>query len=590
MKNKIQFILVLVLLSFCSMANPLDSLRLDQKNGKKYIIHRVKVKETVSSLASYYQVEELAIMEANPLITEGVKRGMVVRIPLNIERYGNIEIKPLVPLFDITANKAPIETITIKKEDRPIVNSTPSPDTKQEPKQAVKADEPKPEITKVQNPTVVMPGKMLKEINKDGIRKIFYKVGNGETLKDIALKFNTTEKSIASTNMISSGSVTGGQIIKIETEETKPQIVEAPKNEIKDIKVEKEPKNPIKETYTEAKSAVNELVKKDNKPIVPQTSNNTDNINNSKFVVKIIANKKYILHTTNSDKETYELLAKKYLVSVKNIRESNNLRGSKLRNKQLVKIPVTDEILAQLNGNTKDKYVANKSNNKQDNSTNTYQTRSSVNDSSRFNWGDIITVKEEDISFLKKKSDDEAKLMVLNDVHANGGGSTEEKYSHPVLKGETIESIAKKYSISVSDLANWNGLWDHRVREGMELIVNAKRARKPYYALNSISSEQVKTIKSHDNSSLVEDINEKGLCHYNDDSKFIGVLHKTAPVGTLIMIENTDNFKKRFFTTTGVLKDTNNVDIIIQIDNQVAKELDINNPFTNVKLRFGLVQ
>ena len=194
------------------------------------------------------------------------------------------------------------------------------------------------------------------------------------------------------------------------------------------------------------------------------------------------------------------------------------------------------------------------------------------------------------MSKLKKKAEDEAKTLAIAEVHANGGGSTNEEFTHPVMKGETIESIAKKYNVTTSDLANWNGLWDYRVREGLELIVNAKRARKPYFALNSTNAEQVKTIKANDKSSLVEDIYEQGLCLYTEDVKFKGILHKTAPVGTLIMIENNDNFKRRFFTTTGVLRDTSNNDVIIQIDDETARQLDINNPLTNVKLRFGLVQ
>jgi hypothetical protein len=88
----------------------------------------------------------------------------------------------------------------------------------------------------------------------------------------------------------------------------------------------------------------------------------------------------------------------------------------------------------------------------------------------------------------------------------------------------------------------------------------------------------------------VEDVYEQGLCLYSADAKIKGILHKTAPVGTLIMIENDDNFKKRFFTTTGVLRDSSMNDIIIQIDDETAKQLDIQSPLTNVKLRFGLLQ
>ena len=101
-------------LSICAIASPLDSLRLEQKNGKKYIVHRVVSKETVQSLASYYQVEELAIMEVNPLITEGVKKGMVVRIPLNTQKYGNAEIKQIKVTLMLNISVIKIEFKYIK--------------------------------------------------------------------------------------------------------------------------------------------------------------------------------------------------------------------------------------------------------------------------------------------------------------------------------------------------------------------------------------------------------------------------------------------------------------------------------------------
>jgi LysM repeat protein len=547
-------------------------------------------------------------MEANPLITEGVKRGMVVRIPLNVEKYGNVEIKPITPSFNApnalaknetpttkAIEKTPAETKPVSPQQNPslvsskketVVNNT-KPIPKQETKQ---------EVTSVQSPAG-MPGKVLKEVNKDGVRKIFYKVGNGETLQTIAQKFNTTDKSIANTNMISSGNVSGGQIIKIEIEEKVALVSETPKAAQPKTDAKKEEKSNVKEsakeTWTEAKSAVKELVKKEEQspePIVTTPVKSDDD----KLVVKTINNKKYIIHTTSSSNETVDMIADMYAVSVKKIKDANNLTNSKLRNKQSIKVPVSETQLSKL-------IVENKKNQSNNNIQETKSVAassngssspeiSSVNDTTRYTWGDKIHLTEEDMSKLRKKAEDEAKTLAIAEVHANGGGTTNEEFSHPVMKGETIESIAKKYNVTTSDLANWNGLWDYRVREGLELIVNAKRARKPYFALNSTNAEQVKTIKANDKSSLVEDIYEQGLCLYTEDIKFKGILHKTAPVGTLIMIENNDNFKRRFFTTTGVLRDSSNSDVIIQIDDETAKQLDINNPLTNVKLRFGLVQ
>lgn len=598
--------------SFYALTNPLDSLRLEQKNGKKYIVHRVVNKETVQSLASYYQVEELAIMEANPLITEGVKKGMVVRIPLNIERYGNVEIKPILPLFASTsavakneavvskpAEKAPLELKSVSTQQNPNITSTKEENANNDSKIVDKSSlksESKPEVITAQTP-IAMPGKVLKDVSKDGFRKIFYKVGNGETLQSIALKFNTTDKSIAYTNMITSGNVSGGQIIKIEIEDKTTMVGEASKAIETKVIVKAEEKvnvkESVKQTTTEAKTAVNELVKKEEKAPDPIVSTPV-NSDVDRLVVKIINNKKYIIHTTASSSETLDMLEDRYSVSSKKIKDVNNLTSTKLRNKQSLKIPITENQLSKLLAENK---KSNSNLYSQDNKSAAVSSigtnNSSVsykNDSSRYTWGDKIYLTEEDMSNLKKKAEAEAKLLAIAEVHANGGGTTSEGYTHPVMKGETIESIAKKYNVTTSDIVNWNGLYDYRVREGLELIVNVKRARKPYFALNSANAEQVKTIKANDKLSIVEDIYEQGLCLYTEDVKSKGILHKSAPVGTLIMIENDDNFKKRFFTTTGVLRNSSNNDIIIQIDEETAKQLDIQSPLTNVKLRFGLLQ
>ena len=535
---------------------------------------------------------------------------MVVRIPLNVEKYGNVEIKPITPSFSASSNIAKTESNTSKPVEKSTTETKPTePPQNAQPvvvkKENVNENKPivKPESKQEVKPqaiaqaNAVMPGKVLKELSKDGVKKIFYKVGNGETLQTIAQKFNTTDKSIANTNMISSGNVSGGQIIKIEIEEKVALVSETPKAAQPKTDAKKEEKSNVKEsakeTWTEAKSAVKELVKKEEQspePIVTTPVKSDDD----KLVVKTINNKKYIIHTTSSSNETVDMIADMYAVSVKKIKDANNLTNSKLRNKQSIKVPVSETQLSKL-------IVENKKNQSNNNIQETKSVAassngssspeiSSVNDTTRYTWGDKIHLTEEDMSKLRKKAEDEAKTLAIAEVHANGGGTTNEEFSHPVMKGETIESIAKKYNVTTSDLANWNGLWDYRVREGLELIVNAKRARKPYFALNSTNAEQVKTIKANDKSSLVEDIYEQGLCLYTEDIKFKGILHKTAPVGTLIMIENNDNFKRRFFTTTGVLRDSSNSDVIIQIDDETAKQLDINNPLTNVKLRFGLVQ
>jgi hypothetical protein len=181
------------------------------------------------------------------------------------------------------------------------------------------------------------------------------------------------------------------------------------------------------------------------------------------------------------------------------------------------------------------------------------------------------------------------KNMNLNEVHANSNpGETKESYTHLVLPGEKIETIAKKYKISINDIANWNNLYQNRIRVGQDLIVNAARARKPYLALNSIDNKTIGAIKKTDKSSQVKNTVEKGLCLFKDD-KFIGIAHKSLPIGTLVLITSTENYKKIYARITSILENSNE-GVIIQVDKTLAKQLAFNSELTNVIINYALVE
>ncbi len=573
MKLKIQIITAFILLSIAGFAHPLDSIRVELRNGKKYIVHRATASETMQSIAHRYKVEELSIMEANPMITEGVKKGMIVHIPLNINAYGDIAVKPNTPTYLASGNSTKTETTKRIAEDKSIAVK-PIADSK------VEQQKPAAEPAKV----LSISGKILKDVTNNGVRKIFYKVGNGETLDIVATKFNTSKKSIEKTNSLNS--ISGGQIIKIEIVDEnyiKQQVnINTPTESMPSTAIA-----PAKETSKHKEETKNNKNIKPKEETSKATNEITTNLKPGKILKEVSSNGiKKIFYKVGSN-ETLSSIAEAFNTTTQAIKKTNNITSVSAG--QIIEMEFTEE-LANTEQPTSNKVLV-KNNTPKKGKQKKQQYEEGVNDSTPYTYGDKIYLKNEDITALKKKAEKEAAILALNDMHANANaGGTSETYSHPVLKGETIESIAKQYNIATSDIANWNGLWDYRVREGMELIVNAKRARKPYYALNSINAEQVKTIKSSDKSSLVEDINQKGLCLLNDATSFVGILHKTAPVGTLIMVENADNFRKRFFTTTGVLKDTSNADVVLIIDENTAKELDINNPLTNVKLRFGIVQ
>lgn len=126
------FLCCILTFSKIVQADPMDSLRLELRNGSKYIIHRVSKGETLAALATRYSCEEARILRANPLVTDAIYSGQILRIPLNETRYGIQTISPVVPLSGprFPVNKEPVPINPVPK---PVLEPETAPQTKQPP-------------------------------------------------------------------------------------------------------------------------------------------------------------------------------------------------------------------------------------------------------------------------------------------------------------------------------------------------------------------------------------------------------------------------------------------------------------------------
>lgn len=80
----ILFFLVLVGQGVCQAAAlPVDSIGVEQRNGKTYVVHKVVPKETLFALSRRYHVPVDKIVDANPKIQSGLMVGQLVYIPRN---------------------------------------------------------------------------------------------------------------------------------------------------------------------------------------------------------------------------------------------------------------------------------------------------------------------------------------------------------------------------------------------------------------------------------------------------------------------------------------------------------------------------
>jgi LysM repeat protein len=168
---------------------PLDSIRTENINGKRFVIHRLASKETYYQLSRIYGVPVNEIMAANN--KKNLRVGDSVRIP----RGAAIETRPTLP------TASPVATTNTQNRQ----NNTPV----------------------LMNPN---------EITE-------YKVGKSETLFAISRRFGISVPDIKRINNLTSDSLREGQILKIPNHalpEEEPEIVA-----IEPIVEEIEENNPI---------------------------------------------------------------------------------------------------------------------------------------------------------------------------------------------------------------------------------------------------------------------------------------------------------------------------------------------------------
>ncbi|UJP64762.1 LysM peptidoglycan-binding domain-containing protein [Mongoliitalea daihaiensis] len=160
--------------------------------------------------------------------------------------------------------------------------------------------------------------------------------------------------------------------------------------------------------------------------------------------------------------------------------------------------------------------------------------------------------------------------------------------SHTVEAGETLYAISRKYEASMNDLITWNNLASNNLQTGQKLKVGRTQ----------VSSEDVPVVKSTvpvkvnnekvDARVVVEnpsntadtsfkDIREAGLAEVIDGTgnhkKYL-VLHRTAPVGTIMRVRNEENDVTIFARVVGKLPDTgDNSRLLIKLSKAAFDQL-----------------
>lgn len=546
--------------------------------GKKYIIYQIKAGETWASIAEKSGITERSLIDANKQANGSLKSVVTLKVP--------IEKSTKIILNENTLNSEKViqgEPVTLLKTADSIENK--------------------------------IIGKELVKEKKGTSTLAVYKIGTGDNINDLAKHYNCKVEEIISQNNLVSSTLIPGKIIRIPVKKSaiesitnkKTAFVSTSKNETQKAVIDTLLKTKNNVYITEVDT--NKVLSKENYQLTADSAQNqTSNkpkIFGTALRTEIKGNKTLTIYKTGSG-DNINSLAQYFNSSVNGIQTQNNLINNKLLPGKILKIwsknidtlkeeTIEKNIQVEKSIESNKITIKTKKNETVSGKKNTLDANHIAkiepkNEASKNNFGNLSTDKiiESEESVLNN-TQEISKEINANELHANTNvGDTKVGFTHSVLAGETIELIAKKYKISISDIANWNNLNQNKIRVGQELIVNFKRANLPYLLANSMSPELTKKLKNTDKTASVKFVEEKGLCFLSDE-KFMGIAHRNAPVGTLLLLTSTENYKKIYVRVTSVLANSN-ADVIIQVDKHTAKEMAFNSSLTNVLLSYSTIE
>ncbi|TVP46141.1 MAG: LysM peptidoglycan-binding domain-containing protein [Mongoliibacter sp.] len=160
--------------------------------------------------------------------------------------------------------------------------------------------------------------------------------------------------------------------------------------------------------------------------------------------------------------------------------------------------------------------------------------------------------------------------------------------THTVEQGETLFSIAKKYEARIDDVISWNALSSNNLAAGQKLKVGREPAESSKVPVVSSSvpivvnnekkeGELVSNEKEEEESTAYKNVKQTGLAEViegtGNHKKYL-VLHRDAPVGTIMRVRNEENDQTIFARVVGKLPDTgDNNRLVIKLSKAAYDQL-----------------
>ncbi|GAB3549201.1 septal ring lytic transglycosylase RlpA family protein [Spirosoma fluminis] len=180
---------------------PVDSVGLEKKDGKRYIIHRVDEGQTLYAIARRYGRSVAEIKAANPDMNDAVRYDQVVRIP--------------IPESSLSRKEAKAIDKAIRKEE------------KEQKREAKAADKPTPVDESAVMKADKSPEKDVKKA-EDPAGSGIHVVEPGQTLYSLAVRYGVSQSDVRKWNNLSSNNVLIGQALIVSEKAYQARVPSSP--------------------------------------------------------------------------------------------------------------------------------------------------------------------------------------------------------------------------------------------------------------------------------------------------------------------------------------------------------------------------
>jgi LysM repeat protein len=274
--------------------------------------------------------------------------------------------------------------------------------------------------------------------------------------------------------------------------------------------------------------------------------------------------------------ETLFSISKKYGVTVQSLQAWNNLKNSSLKAGQTLVISESSAVIQQKTNES----VSQKA------SMDPVSTVSTeIPSNSKVNVGEkkVIASSTKLVEVERQSEIQKANPSNPSNPVDSTVPSIPEWTTHTVKSGETLFSLSNEYGKSVEELIKWNSLSSNNLKSGQILKVGRKdeieKKSLPVAPVkNSVASAEIKIESIPQNTSGgFKNIIETGMAQLiegsGDHKKYL-VLHREAPIGSVIRVKNEENNLTIFARVVGKLPDTgDNSKLLIKLSQAAYDQL-----------------